>query len=174
MKKLFALMLALCLLCGTAMAEVAAELTWDASLEESGTTQEINIGDAAKLLYWIPNQLPAIDPATVQAEVPPIAAFGTENEGIIYTVSVYALEVESLEAYADAQKAAGADVDNAKLVVANGIQIVGMENKTENFELAIVPVTETQILVFAFTPCDGDEEWDAVKGYIVSSIRLAD
>ena len=66
MKKLFALMLALCLLCGTAMAEVAAELTWDASLEESGTTQEINIGDAAKLLYWIPNQLPAIDPATVQ------------------------------------------------------------------------------------------------------------
>ena len=174
MKKIFALMLALCLLCGTAMAEVAAELTWDASLEESGSTQEINIGDAAKLLYWIPSQLSAIDPATIPTENTPIAAFGAENEGIVYTVSVYALEVESLEAYAAAQQAAGADVDNAKLVVANGIQVIGMENKTENFELAIAPVTDTQILVFAFTPCDGDEEWDVVKGYIVSSIRLAE
>lgn len=174
MKKIFALMLALCLLCGTAMAEVAAELTWDASLEESGTTQQINIGDAATLLYWIPNQLPAIDPATIQSEVAPIAAFGTENNGITYTVSVYSLEVESLDAYTAAQQAIGADVENAKLVVANGIQVIGMENKTENLEMAIAPVTDTQILVFAFTPCDGDDEWDVVKGYIVSSIRLAE
>ena len=174
MKKLFALMLALCLLCGTAMAEVAAELTWDASLEENGTTQQINIGDAATLLYWIPNQLAAIDPATIQSENTPIAAFGAENDGIVYTVSVYALEVESLEAYVAGLQAGGADAENAKLVVANGIQVVGIENKADNFEMAIAPVTDTQMLVFAFTPCDGDEEWDAVKGYIVSSIRLAE
>lgn len=176
MKKLFALMLALCLLCSVAMAEVTpdAELTWDPSLEENGTTQQIQIGDAATLLYWIPNQLSAIDPASVPSEITPVAAFGAENEDIVYTVSVFALEVESLEAYLLSQQEAGADIDNGKLVVTNGIQVIGYENPTINAEMAVAPATENLILVFAFTPCDGDEDWDAVKGYIVSSIRLAE
>lgn len=175
MKKLFALMLALCLMLGcTAMAEVAAELTWDAALEENGTTQQISLGENATILYWIPNDLPAIDVAQVEAEVPLMAAFGADSNGVSYTVSVYALEVESLEAYVAAQQGVGADVDNAKLVLTNGIQVIGMENKTSNMEMCIVPVTDTMILVFAFTPCDGDDTWDEVKGYIVSSIRLAE
>ena len=175
MKKLFALTLALCLLCGcSAMAEADAELTWDAALEERGTTQQIDIEGVGTFLYWIPGNLREIDSKEIQAEPAMIAAFGTEGAEFTYTVTVYMLEVESLEAYAAAQQENGADIENAKLILTNGIQVVGFENKTENFEMCIIPITKTQILVFAFTPCDGDDEWDEEKGNIVSSIRLAE
>ena len=155
MKKLFALMLALCLLlCSAAMADAAEEeapaaieMTWDGSMEANGATQEINIGDAAKLLYWIPSQLTAIDPATIETENTPVAVFGAESEELVYTVSVYSINA-SLNTYAADQQAKGADVDNAKLLNVNGLQAAGFENKGEGYDVAVFPVTDDQILVF--------------------------
>ena len=73
-----------------------------------------------------------------------------------------------------AQKEAGADIDNAKLIITNGLQIIGIENPVAGIDMIILPVNDSMILVFTFTPLNGDEEWDEVKAYIASSIRLAE
>ena len=41
-------------------------------------------------------------------------------------------------------------------------------------DMIILPVNESMILLFSFTPLNGDDEWDEVKTYIASSIRLAE
>ena len=99
MKKLLAVALSLCLLCSFALAEETPELSWENSLSENpnleanGSTQQIAVDGVGNILYWIPNNLPAIDVSTIEAEIPPIAAFGADNEGTSYSVSVYALTV---------------------------------------------------------------------------------
>ena len=180
MKKLLTLALALCLLCSFALAEETPELSWENSLSENpnleanGSTQKITIDGVGDILYWIPNDLAAVDVSTIQAEIPPIAAFGADNEGNTYSASVFALTLtDGLEAYVAAQKEAGADVDNAKLLITNGLQIIGMENPVAGIDMIILPVNDSLILLFTFTPLNGDEEWDQVKAYIASSIRLA-
>lgn len=182
MKKLFALALALCLLCSFALAEEETpELSWENSLSENpnleanGSTQQITIDGVGNILYWVPNNLPALDVNTIEGELKPVAAFGAENEGTHYSISVFALKLTGgLEAYANAQKEVGADIDNAKLIITNGLQIVGMENPVADMDMIILPVNESMILLFSFTPLNGDDEWDEVKTYIASSIRLAE
>ncbi len=179
MKKLFALMLALCLMLGcTAVAETA-ELDWasvlaqNPDLEANGTYQQISLGEAGTIVYWVPNDLAPVDVNTIEAEVPPIAAFGgVDEDGTAYTLSVFALQITSLEEYSAGLKEQGADVDNAQLVIANGIQTVAIEAPALGIDLLLIPVTETMVLVYTFTPQSG-EVWDQVKTYIVSSIQLA-
>lgn len=181
MKKLLAVALTLCLLCSFALAEETPELSWENSLSENpnleanGSTQQITIDGIGNILYWVPNNLPEVDVKTVQADIPPVAAFGAENGGNTYTISVFALNLNAgLEAYVAAQKEAGADIDNAKLIITNGLQIIGIENPVAGIDMIILPVNDSMILVFTFTPLNGDEEWDEVKAYIASSIRLAE
>ena len=182
MKKLFALALALCLLCSFALAEEETpELSWENSLsqnpnlEANGSTQQITIDGVGNILYWVPNNLTALDPETIEGDLKPVAAFGADADGNSYSMSVFALNLtEGLEAYANAQKEVGADIDNAKLVITNGLQIIGIENPVAGMDMIILPVNDSMILLFTFTPLNGDDEWDEVKAYIASSIRLAE
>ena len=80
MKKLFALLLALGMLCSFAMAEEAeaVELSWDSISDETkalGSLQQIEIPDVAKIVYWVPQNMAALDVNQIEAEVPPVAAF---------------------------------------------------------------------------------------------------
>ena len=65
MKKLFALALALCLLCSFALAEEEIPtLNWsdvEDQVKESGSFQQVAFQDVATLLYWVPNNMAAID-----------------------------------------------------------------------------------------------------------------
>lgn len=171
MKKLFALILALGLLFSFAMAEdEAIELSWDNVSEETkavGEFQQVSFPDpAVTLIYWVPANMAAQDVSSL-ADQGVVAAFTTEDEA--YAITVSALNVPSLEEYA-----AGLGIaDSAKLVMVNGLQAVAAEVPDQDIDMLIVPITETMILVYAFTPLNGDEEWDETKGAIVSSIQLA-
>ena len=55
----------------------------------------------------------------------------------------------------------------------NGIDTVACESEEENMDILVIPVTETMVLVYFFTPLNGDDEWDEVKGVILSSIQVA-
>ena len=179
MKKLFALMLTLCLMLGVALAEEEApQLNWadvlaeNPALEENGTYQQITFaGTDAKLIYWVPNDLPALDVSTITGS--PVAAFGAMDpeDGQVYYMAVYALDV-NYQDYAADQQTKGADLDKAQLVITNGIQVISLENPVEDIDMAIAPATDNLTLVFAFYPLN-NELWDEVKGYIVSSIQLA-
>ena len=177
MKKLFALMLALCLMLGTsAMAEATVELNWqdalaeNPNLEENGTYQQLTFeGTDTKLIYWVPNDLPALDVSSVDENA--LAAFGAEDNGQVYYMAVYALAVNWQDYIAD-QQTKGADIEKANLVVTNGIQVVSLENPAADIDYAIAPATDNLTIVFAFYPLN-NEVWDQVKGYIVTSIQLA-
>ena len=175
MKKLFALMLALCLLCSVALAEEeVVEINWtdvqNDELEAKGQFQQIEIPDTAKLVYWIPSNLAAYDVSQIAAEVAPVAAFATED--MTYTVSVYALNVTSLEEYLTSLEGNG--TANFKNVTLNGFSAIAAENEAMSCDMLIIPVTDTMVLVYNFTPLNGDADWDAVKAYMVASIQVAE
>ena len=169
MKKLLALALALCLLCGVALAEETPTLEWSNIPEEvqaNGALQQIAVPDMPVILYWVPANMVSVDPSTVQADPAPAAVFLTQDGA--YTVSVFALNVTSLQEYLTNLQDAGSTLNNVNI---NGIDCVSAE--AEAFEGVIVPMTDTLVLYFVCTPKDGDEDWDQVKGVIFSSIQVA-
>ena len=173
MKKLFALMLALCLLCSFALAEEEIPtLSWadvDDQVKEAGSFQKIEFPDVATLLYWVPGNMDAFDANQIPEDVPPVAAFATADGN--YILRVYALNITSLEDYLNLLQGQG--TANFKNVTVNGIDCVGCENEANNFDILIVPITETQVLAYVFTPLNGDDDWDATKVAIVSSVQVA-
>ncbi len=174
MKKLFALMLALCLLCSCAMAEEeTAVLNWsdvvNEQIEASGTFQQLSIPDIGTLIYWVPSNMAAVDVSQIQAEVPPVAVFASADEN--YTLTVYALTITGIEDYLTELQGKGAS--GFKNITVNGIDTVACESEEENMDILVIPVTETMVLVYFFTPLNGDDEWDEVKGVILSSIQVA-
>ena len=174
MKKLFALLLALGMLCSFAMAEEAEvlELSWDSvsdDVKALGSFQQVSLQDPAlTLVYWVPQNMAARDVAEIGTEGL-VAAFATDDDA--YTISVYGLAVPSLEEYT---AGVGVTEENAKLFYTNGIQAIGAELAESDIDMVIIPVTENIILVYAFTPLNGDEDWDAVKAAVVASIQLAE
>ena len=173
MKKLFALALALCLLCSFALAEEEIPtLNWsdvEDQVKEAGSFQQVTFPDVATLLYWVPSNMAAADVSQFPDEVPPVAAFTTEDGN--YTLRVYALNTTGLEDYLNLLQGQGAA--NFKNVTVNGIDCVGCENEANNFDILIVPITETQVLAYVFTPLNGDDGWDETKVAMVSSVQVA-
>ena len=174
MKKLFALLLALGLLCSFAMAEEAEaiELSWDSVSDDAkavGDFQQIDMQDLGKIIYWVPQNMAAQDVSAIGAEGL-VAAFATDDGE--YTISVYGLMVaDGWEAYI---AGLGATEENAKLVITNGIQAISFENEEQGIDMLVIPVNDTTVIVYAFTPLNGDEDWDEVKGVIISSIQVAE
>lgn len=174
MKKLFALLLALGMLCSFAMAEEAEaiELSWDSVSDEVkalGSFQQVDMQDLGKIIYWVPQNMEAQDVSEIGAEGL-VAAFATADQE--YTISVYGLVIaDGWEAYV---AGLGVTEENAKLVITNGIQAIGFEQEEQGVDMVIIPVNDTTVLVYAFTPLNGDEDWDQVKGAIVASIQAAE
>ena len=174
MKKLFALLLALGMLCSFAMAEEAEaiELSWDSVSDDAkavGDFQQIDMQDLGKIIYWVPQNMAAQDVSAIGAEGL-VAAFATDDGE--YTISVYGLMVaDGWEAYI---AGLGATEENAKLVITNGIQAISFENEEQGIDMLVIPVNDTTVIVYAFTPLNGDEDWDEVKGVIISSIQVAE
>jgi hypothetical protein len=171
MKKLFALILALGLLCSLAWAEDAPpELNWNdldtEKLLANGGFQFISIQDPElTLIYWIPSNLAPLDVSTIESETPPDAAFESEDQK--YSVSVFARRVKSLEDYLTALGVK----DKAHLLMVNGLQVISAEVPDDDLDLAVVPVDSTTLITFVFSPLNEDG-WDEVKASIVASIQL--
>ena len=173
MKKLFALLLALGLLCSFAMAEEAeyVELSWDAVSDEvkaAGSLQELQVTDDLSILFWVPENMAGQDVSEISEDIRPDAAFATEGEE--YTISVYVMDTNWQEYLVNL----GATEETVKMVVTNSIDAISFEYEAEGIDMLIIPVSENSVIIFAFTPLNGDEDWDAVKGAIVASIQAAE
>ncbi len=173
MKKLFALLLALGMLCSFAMAEEAEvlELSWDSVSDETkavGSLYQIAIPDVGTLIYWMHQDMAPVDVNLVEAEIPPVAAFAANDE---YTASVYVLVCteEGQEAYLATR---GVTEENLKVVVTNGIKAISFEQEEDDVDTLFILIGDNMIIEYDFTPLNGDEDWDAVKATIVASIQL--
>ena len=172
MKKLFALLLALGMLCSFAMAEEAeaVELSWDSVSDETkalGSLQQITIPDTVTLVYWVPQNMDAVDVSAIGVDGL-AAAFQTADEA--YTISVYAFAIN----WQEYLMGKGATEENARMIVTNSIDAISFEQEEDGIDMVIIPVTEEITVVFAFTPLNGDEDWDAAKAAIVASIQAAE
>ena len=179
MKKLFTLTLALCLLFTFALAEdpdsgenQVQELNWEdvvrEDIEAAGTAEQITVAGVT-LLYWIPGDMAPADVSGIRAEDPPAAVYSTEDGE--YAISLFSLNVTSLEEYLSGLEAGGAEYfENLRL---NGLDCVGCENQDENVQILIVPVDETTLLEFRFTPFIGEAGWIEIKDLVAASVRPA-
>ena len=154
MKKLFAVVLFLCMFCTCAFAESTA-LSWENVPEETqaaGQFTQIALADDLALLCWIPANMAAVDVSTIETEVSPVEAYQTEDG--TYTVSIFALQVNGVDEYLGSLEANGAELGDLDI---NGIEAVSFVQKDNGVEGVVIPVTDELVLSIACTPVDGDE-----------------
>ncbi len=173
MKKLFALVLALCLLCGcTAMAETATnEITWEqvAPLVEAGNvTGDFYTFAQIAVAIWIPTGL-------VPAELPDESYIGyfVPEDGSEGAVAVCYVDMNGadLEAYKDAVEQAGAT--GVEMGTVNGLPCVSYE-LPEQATVCVAFTTEAgYVLEVAIAPAASDEEKLAAS-VIMASIQSYD
>ena len=170
MKKLFALVLALCLLCGcTAMAETATnEITWEQvvpAIEAGNVTGDFYTFDEIAVAIWIPTGM-------VPTQVPDdnyIGYFVPEDgsEGAV-AVCYVNMNGADLDAYKAAAEQAGAS--NAEMGTVNGLPCVSYE-VPEQKTVCIAFTTEAgYVLEVAIAPVASDEEKIAAS-VIMASIQ---
>ncbi len=167
MKKLFAVVLFLCMFCTCAFAESITSLSWESIPEETqaaGEFAQISLEDDLILSCWVPANMASVD---VQAEIAPVAAFQTEDGN--YSMSIFAVQVSDVDEYLAGLEANGAELGNLDI---NGIEACSFVQKDNNVEGVIIPISDELVLSIACTPADGDEGWDQVKGVIFSSIQI--
>lgn len=170
MKKLFAVVLFLCMFCTCAFAESTA-LSWENIPEETqaaGQFTQIALAEDLALFCWIPANMAAVDVSTIEAEAAPVEAYQTEDGA--YTVSIFALQVNDVDEYLSSLEANGAELGDVEI---NGIEAVSFVQRDNGVEGVVIPVSDELVLSIACTPADGDEGWDQVKGVIFSSIQVA-
>ena len=172
MKKVFLMVLCLCMMCTAAFAEETIELNWEdyAEAEAQGEFQQLEIPDVGTVLFWIPSVLNATDPSVVEGPFQPTALYVSEDDN--YGVAIFLNEIGSLEDYAKLMETEGGGA-NFRNVMINGVSCVGYEiaDAETDMECLLYPVTDNVIATFTCTPLNGDDDWDATKGVIFASIQ---
>ena len=174
MKKVFALLVCLMLLCSVSLAEETVELNWtDFDSEEIqgiGSFQQIEIPGQPAIVYWIPSVMASVDVSAMEGPFKPTVLYATEDQE--YSVMIFSFEVAGLEEYAAMMESegGGSNFNNLKI---NGVDCISYEVADSNMECLIYPVSENIILSFSLLPMDGDDDWDATKAVIIASIQPA-
>ena len=170
MKKLFALVLALCLLCGcTALAENV--ISWEdvaPMVEASGVSGQFYTFDQIAVKIWIPD-------GVVQAELPDESYIGyfVDANGDKDTISVQYVNVDGMDLETYAAAAANVGCREIEMGTVNGLPCVTYEltqqDGSNSFGIAFT--TEAgYILEVVVAPVD-DEDAKTGAGFILASIQ---
>jgi len=171
MKKLFALVLSLCLLCSVAMAETAVkELNW-ADVEAKAAELGGDFVEFESIGYkmYIPAGFQSVDvpEEAANAGVAALLTNGTVN----FSVSLISLEDMTPENYFAALQEAGAtDIELGRI---NGIEAVTYmlpANGVQTANVAITTADDSIMITFAFAPFD-NEDLQAELPVIIASIQ---
>ena len=167
MKKLFALMLALCLMLGgTALAET--EITWEEVapiLETAGVTGNFYTFEQIAIAIFIPDGM-------VEAELPDDSYIGyfTAEDGSVVALQYVNMEGMDLETYAAALESVGAaEIEIGKV---NGLPCVTYE-MPENKTINIAFTTEAGYILEAICGPINSEEDKLGASFVLSSIQSA-
>ena len=167
MKKLFAAILALCLMLSFAMAEGMETINWEdaeAKVNELGWTGEFYNIDAIGLKVWLPT---GMHPAEATEEGR-LAAFVSEDGTSYVVVDAVNAEGMSVELLYDSLKSNDGFSD-VEMASANGLVFVVSKNVNENYWSAALVDTNCNIIEFKVGP---DEEGaKEVFSIIVASIQ---
>ena len=175
MKKLFALVLMLCMLCTVAVAENASEMNWtdvEPTLTEQGLTGDFAVLDQLGLKVWLPEGLNAVEVSEADAAAGRLALF-TDAENTAY-LAVDAVNVEGMtidQYYENAKATEG--VSDVEMITANGLNAVVYKSESLNFWSASLVDTNSNIISFVMGPAS-EEGSQIVFSVIVASIQPAE
>lgn len=171
MKKLFAILMALCLLVsGAALAEAVEEVNWSdvaEVIEASGVNGDFHTFDEIAVKIWIPEGLEPVELTQEDVDAGYIGYF--QNEEAALAVVYVDVDGASIEDYANSL-AGMEDVENIAMLNINGLQGVRYQ-LPENDSLNIAFATEAgYILEVTMAPLSA-EGADVVWGVVGASIQ---
>ena len=177
MKKLFAAMIALCLLlCSAALAEETVQVNWSDTFE--GAIAAANIAgdfvtfDEIAVKFWIPAELKAVELTDEDKANGYIGYFADENNEAQLAVVYANVNGMTLEQYAEAVKASEG-VAEVEMAVINGLPAVSY--KVPESDTLNVAFTTQQGYVLEITMAPlSTEGADLVWGAVASSIQAAE
>ena len=174
MKKLFAAMIALCLLlCSAALAEEAVQVNWSDYFEGAIAASNVAGGfvtfDEIAVKFWIPEELKAVELTDEDRANGYIGYFADDNNEAKLAVAYVDTNGMTLEKYTEALK--GIDgVTEIEMAVVNGIPAVNYQ-VPESDTLNIAFTTEKgYILEITMAPLSA-EGADMVWGAVAASIQ---
>ena len=174
MKKLFALLLALCLmLCACAYAEETNEINW-ADVEEKAAQIEGQFAPIADLgvMMYIPSIFGSVEVSDEQKAAGVIALLSTADGA--GRISFTYQDLGDMEADAYLEELAKAGATDFEVAVLNGrnalsYDLVVNDVKTTN---VVVEIEDAKMLTISFAPMD-DEGFAELAGILTASIQNA-
>ena len=165
MKKLFALILALCLLGSVAMAD---ELVWAGQAEEAASQMEgeFHTIKEGSIKIWIPAALNEIELTDEDAEAGYIAYFEAEDGEAGIAVQYFDMEGMSLEEYAEDRK--DNEAEDIEIGIVNGLPCLGY--KYEDSAVMAFALENGYILEVVAEPIS-DDNFQSVAALIFCSIQ---
>ena len=174
MKKLFALLLALCLmLCACAYAEKTAEINW-ADVEEKAAQIEGQFAPIADLgvMMYIPSIFGSVEVSDEQKAAGVIALLSTADGAGRISFTYQDLGGMDGDAFvAELEKAGATDIEVAVLNGRNALSYDLVVNGVKSSNV-VIDVDETKILTISFAPMD-DEGFAELAGILTASIQDA-
>ena len=170
MKKLFAAILALCLMLSVAAAETVDTITWDAvegNLADMGLTGDFYALEVLGLKIWIPTGLDPQEVPEEDAAAGRLAMF-TAEDGSYLVVDAGNVEGMTIDGLLESTQAAEGLTD-VEMVIANGLSFVIYRSEELNCWSASLVDTNSNVINFLLGPAeDGSKEAFSV---IVASIQ---
>ncbi|MBO4290110.1 MAG: hypothetical protein J5865_08450 [Lachnospiraceae bacterium] len=175
MKKLFALVLSLCLLGSFALAEENA-ITWDQvapAVEASGVEGDFVTLDQLGLKLWIPAGLLETEFSEEDAAAGRLALYMAEDQSGYLVIDAVHVDDMTLDQAVENTKATG--MKDVEVVNTNGLTGVSYVNEAaDTYSLSLVD-TNSNIINFSMGPVSSDpENVKTVFSFIMASLQPAE
>ena len=177
MKKLFAAMIALCLLlCSAALAEEAVQVNWSDYFEGAIAAANVAGGfvtfDEIAVKFWIPEELKAVELTDEDRANGFIGYYADENNEAKLAVVYVNMDGMTVEQYAETLKETDG-VTEIEMAVVNGLQAVNYQVPDSDTLNVAFATEKGYILEITMAPLSA-EGADMVWGAVASSIQAAD
>ena len=175
MKKLFALVLMLCMLCTAAVAENASEMNWtdvEPTLTEQGLTGDFAVLDQLGLKVWLPEGLNAVEVSEADAAAGRLALFTDADQTAYLAVDAMNVEGMTIDQYYENAKATEG-LSDVEMITVNGLNAVVYKSETMNFWSASLVDTNSNIINFVMGPAS-EEGSKLVFSIILASLQIAE
>lgn len=173
MKKLFAIVMVLCLMLSVALAEEAPALNWsdfESALEAGGVAGEFYTFDEIAVKIWIPEGLNAVELSDEDKEAGYIGYFAPDDGSAAVAVMYVDVQGMSLEEYAEKLPEYGAT--EIEVGTVNGLPCISY-NLPEQDSVSVTFATEAGYVLEVTCSPASEENAELVWGAVVSSIQAA-
>jgi len=173
MKKLSAVLLALCLLLSVAVAETIPEINWEtfeAAINEAGIQGDFYTFNDLAVKFWVPQGLNAVELTAEDAEKGYIGYFTSEDGATLAFLYVNA-EGLSLEDYA-AWLQGNEEITDVEIAVVNGLPCVNYRMPAQDSVNVAFTTEAGNILEVIMSPAsveNAEYVWGAVAASIMNA-----